>query len=104
MSEQRLIRIRNITVALWLLLPVFIVTTPYVLEAIGVGTDNTMYFVLMYGILCCAFGYALQRVKCPKCNQYMFRDGKLKYALQKFMFRRCGYCGCKLGKNGQLAG
>lgn len=97
MSKEKLVRLRDVTTCLWLLLPV-VVISPYLLDRLGLKTDNAIYFILLYFYVCCGFAFWRQRAKCPQCNEYMFRRGKMQYALQKFIFRRCGHCGYKLTK------
>jgi hypothetical protein len=95
MNAKSIIRIRNITLLLWLLFPVFLISIPKLIEVTGLK-DWSGVFLLVYMILCCVFAYKLQKSICPDCNKYMFRGGKMKYAIQKFLFRQCGQCGFKL--------
>ena len=97
MNEESKVKIRNITVFLWLFFPVFILITPIIEKIFGLY-DWRGVFILLYMFLCCGFAYKLQRSKCPNCKKYMFRKWKKKHALQKFLFRQCGQCGYELGK------
>lgn len=95
MNAKDIIRIRNITFLVWLLFPVFFLSIPKIIEVTGLK-DWAGVFLILYMIVCCVTAYKLQKTKCPECNKYMFRNGKIKYALQKFLFRQCGQCGYKL--------
>jgi len=95
MNLHKLIRLRDVTTWLWLLLPV-VVVAPSGLTRLGLQMDYGIYFILVYFYVCWGFAFKLQRAKCPQCEEYMFRRGKMKFALQKFIFRRCGHCGYKL--------
>lgn len=98
MKEERIVKIRTITLSLWLCFPVFVLATP-IIEAVFGLKDWRGVFILIYMSLCGGFAYALQKAKCPNCKNYMFREGKRKHALQKFLFRQCGQCGYKLGSH-----
>lgn len=75
-----------------------VVVAPYFLSQLGLPTDNAIFLILLYFYVCCGFSVWLQRARCPQCHEYMFRRGKMKFALQKFIFRRCGHCGYRLTK------
>ena len=90
-------RIRTITLLVWLLFPVYILAIPKMIVVTGLQDWGGIFF-LSYLVLCFATAYRLQKSKCPACDGYMFREGKMKYALQKFLFRQCGQCGYRLSR------
>lgn len=95
MNLRRLVRLRDVTTWLWVLLPVVFVA-PAGLASLGFRSDYTGLFIVLYMFTCFGFAFVLQRARCPQCHEYMFRRGKMQYALQMFMFRRCGHCGYRL--------
>ena len=97
MEEKNIKKFRNITLFLWVFFPVFVIATPMLEKILGLY-DWRGVFILIYMILCAGFGYKLQKTICPDCGKYMFRKGKGKYALKKFLFKQCGQCGYELGR------
>ena len=97
MSVISIIRLRNFTLFVWLFAPVFIMLIPIIINITGLD-DWGGFFLIMYMTICFVFGYKLEKSVCPNCNKYMFRGGQLKYALHKFLFKRCGQCGFELKK------
>lgn len=95
MNSKSIIRNRNITLIVWLFFPVYIFLIPKIIDATGLK-DWQGIFLVLYMTICGLTGYKLQKSKCPECKKYMFREGKMKYSLQKFLFRQCGQCGYKL--------
>lgn len=94
MTINRLIAPRTVTTWLWLLAPA-IFLAPSSLNQLGLNGDSAAYFILPYLFTCYGLAFWLQRARHPQCDEYMFRRGKMKFALQKFFFRRCGHCGYK---------
>jgi hypothetical protein len=101
MSVYSIIRIRNITIFVWTLMAVFIGVLFFTPESftkmINIEAWGGTFFILNL-ILCYGFAYKLDKTKCPDCNEYMFRGGKFKYSIEKFLYRQCGQCGFKLKK------
>ncbi len=92
MNIKRIKIFRNITLCLWLFVPFSIFLIPIINKVTGSNEWGGM-FLVFYMVVCCGCAYKLQKYKCPSCNEYMFRGGKLKYAFQNFLFRKCGHCG-----------